>query len=253
MKKLSLLLALLLVVSCFVLASCGEEEESSVTETSSTATSSEAASSAVESSEAESSEAESSEEASSEEESSEPEYVKNPDAVATEGNNVAAGKTYTRSQLFRQGGADSNWGWDESANIAYDDEGNVTLTDGVIAPADGPYGDAAWMGFHASCPDYSTNGYGWVIVDLGESYELSELTLHVGTTFLGGGIGCPTAVEFLVSEDGENYYSAGTVNPTNDETVASVPATLECDVTGRYVQIRMTTPGWCFVNEFEAK
>ncbi len=254
MKKLSLLLALLLVVSCFVLASCGEEEESSVTETSSTAATSSEAASVVESSEAESSEAESSEEESSEEESSEPEYVKNPDALSTEGNNVAAGKTYTRSQLFRQGSADANYGWDENANIAYDDEGNVTLTDGVISAADAAYSDASWMGFHASCPDYTTNGgYAYVIVDLGESYELSELTLHVGTTFLGSGIGCPTSIEFLVSEDGETYYSAGVVNPANDETVASIPVTLECDVTGRYVQVRMTTPGWCFVNEFEAK
>ena len=249
MKKLSLLLALLLVVSCFVLASCGEEEESSVTETSSTATSS------VEESKAESSVADaSSEEASSEEESKEPEYTKNPDATATEGNNVAAGKTYTRSQLFRQGGAEANWGWDENAKIAYDDEDNATLTDGVYAAADAVYSDAAWMGFHKNSPDYSTNGgYSWIIVDLGESYELSELSLYVGTSFLANGISIPTAIEYLVSEDGENWYSAGTVNPTDDATVACVPATLECDVTGRYVQIRITTPGWAFISEFEAK
>ena len=250
MKKLSLLLALLLALSCFVLASCGEEEESSVTETSSTA-----ATSSVEESKEESSVVEaSSEEESSEEESKEPEYTKNPDALATDGNNVAAGKTYTRSLLFRQGGADANWGWDENANIAYDDEGNVTLTDGVITAADAAYSDATWMGFSALAPDYSTNGgYSWLIVDLGESYELSELTLYVGTTFLANGISCPTAIEYLVSEDNENWYSAGTVNPVDDANVATVPATLECDVTGRYVQIRIMTPGWAFINEFEAK
>ncbi len=65
MKKLSLLLAALMVLCCFALASCGEAEESSAPATSSTAeTSSEAP---VSSEEAESSEEEASVEESSEE------------------------------------------------------------------------------------------------------------------------------------------------------------------------------------------
>lgn len=251
MKKLSLLLALLLVVSCFVLASCGEEEESSVTETSSTATSSAAASSEAESSVEASSEEESSETESSEEESSEPEFVKNPDAVSTEGENVAAGKTYTRSQLYRQLNVDP-WDWADDAPIAYPDDNNE-LTDGVIPADDAAYSDASWMGFHPKCPDYITNGYGWIIVDLEQVYELSELTLYLGTSFLGGGIAAASNVEFLVSEDNENWVSVGSVTPTDDSAVAVVAATLECDVTGRYVQIRMNCGGWNFVGEFEAK
>lgn len=70
MKKLSLLLAALMVLCCFALASCGETEESSAPATSSTA---EASSVSPVSSEAESSEEASSEEASAEAESSEEE------------------------------------------------------------------------------------------------------------------------------------------------------------------------------------
>ncbi|MBR4053265.1 MAG: discoidin domain-containing protein [Clostridia bacterium] len=250
MKKISLLLALLLVATCCMLASCGEEETSSAPEVSSQApaTSSEAPATSSEA------EPESSEEApeSSEEESKEPEYVKNPDAVSTEGNNVAEGKTYTRSLLYRQGGEDVSWGWDENAAIAYPDDAN-DLTDGVIAADDAAYSDAAWMGFHLNCPDYAENGGAWFIVDLEQSYQLSELTLYTGSIFLGSGIAAPTNVEFLVSEDGENWYSVGSVVPTTDETVANAPATIECDVTGRYVKVVMQTPGWAFVSEFTAK
>ena len=249
MKKLSLLLALLMIFTCCALASCSEEETSSAPEASSTApaTSSEAP--------ATSSEAESSEEAveSSEEEvSTEPEYTKNPDAISTEGVNVAEGKTYTRSLLYRQGGADKSYGWDPEVNIAYPDDAN-DLTDGVIAADDAAYNDAAWMGFHLNCPDYAENNGGWFIVDLEQSYVLSELTLYTGSKFLGSGIAAPTNVEFLVSEDGEEWYSVGSVVPTTDETVANAPATIECDVTGRYVKIVMQTPGWAFVSEFTAK
>jgi len=241
MRKISLLLALLLVATCCLLASCGEEETSSAPEVSSQApaTSSEAP--------ATSSEAE-----SSEEESKEPEYVKNPDAVSTEGANVAEGKTYTRSLLYRQGGADVEYGWNPDVNIAYPDEGN-DLTDGVLPADDAAYTDAAWMGFHKNCPDYAENNGGWFIVDLEQSYQLSELTLYTGSVFLGSGIAAPTNVEFLVSEDGENWYSVGSVVPTTDETVANAPATIECDVTGRYVKVVMQTPGWAFVSEFTAK
>ncbi len=70
MKKLSLLLAALMALCCFALASCGETEESSAPATSSTA---EVSSEAPVSSEAESSEEAVSEEASSEAESSEEE------------------------------------------------------------------------------------------------------------------------------------------------------------------------------------
>ncbi|MBR5263591.1 MAG: hypothetical protein IKV50_02740, partial [Clostridia bacterium] len=224
MKKLSLLLALLMIFTCCALASCSEEETSSAPEASSTApaTSSEAP--------ATSSEAESSEEAveSSEEEvSEEPGFVKNPDALATEGANVAEGKTYTRSLLYRQGGADVEWGWDENATIAYPDDAN-DLTDGVIAADDAAYNDAAWMGFHKNAPDYAENNGAWIIVDLENSYVLSELTLYTGSIFLGSGIAAPTNVEFLVSEDGEEWYSVGSVIPTTDETVANAPATIEC-------------------------
>ncbi|MBO7157344.1 MAG: hypothetical protein J6W31_01950 [Clostridia bacterium] len=131
MKKLSLLLALLMIFTCCALASCSEEETSSAPEASSTApaTSSEAPAASSEP-EAESSE-EAPAESSEEEVSTEPEYVKNPDAISTEGNNVAAGKEYTISEQFRMGGADVGWGWDENAAPSYPDDG-FELTDGQI-------------------------------------------------------------------------------------------------------------------------
>ena len=109
------------------------------------------------------------------------------------------------------------------------------------------------MGFHKNAPDYAENNGAWIIVDLENSYVLSELTLYTGSIFLGSGIAAPTNVEFLVSEDGEEWYSVGSVVPTTDETVANAPATIECDVTGRYVKIVVQTPGWAFLSEFTAK
>ena len=252
MKKLSLLLALLLVVSCFVLASCGEEEESSVTETSSTATSS---AESKEESKAESSEAASSEEESSEEESKEPEYTKNPDALATEGNNVAAGKTYEISEQFRAGGADVGWGWDENAPISYPDN-NYELTDGYVPTGDDKYSADCWMALTQNTPSQTERGYGYIKIDLGEIYEISSVSLAC-LKDSGTGIACPRNVEIMISEDGENWYSATNLDFTSeldgmdDLTVHNISA--EVDVTARYVEIRLISYGWVFMGELEIK
>jgi len=254
MKKLSLLLALLLVVSCFVLASCGEEEESSVTETSSTAaTSSEAAS--KEESKAESSvvEEESSEEESSVEESSEPEYVKNPDALSTEGNNVAAGKTYEISEQFRM--STETWGYDETFPPSYPDD-NYELTDGYVPTNEDAYSAACWMALHQNTPAQTERGYGFIKIDLGEIYEISTITL---TTLKDTetGITCPYKLEYMISEDGENWISAGTLDITSeldglaDKSVHVL--TGEVDVTARYIEIRVISYGWAFMGELEVK
>ena len=251
MRKISLLLALLMVATCCMLASCGEEETSSAPEVSSQApaTSSEAPATSSEA------EVESSEEApeSSEEVSTEPEYEKNPDAIPTEGANVAAGKEYVISEQFRMGGADAGWGWDENAAPSYPDE-NFELTDGQI-PAAG-YQEAGWMAFNQSTPAQTERGYGYVQFDLGQSYEISEVTIH-SLKETGPGITCPHTIEILVSEDNENWYSAATISMMSDleglEDNAVHALTAEMDVTGRYVEIRVISHTWGFMGEIEIK
>ncbi len=261
MKKLSLVLALILVLTCGVLAACNDEgaessaaesvEESTATSTEeSTATSTEESTATS----TEESTATSTEEstATSTEESTE------ADASAPEAgeNNLALGKTYTRSQLYRQGGRDVNWAWDENAPIAYPDEDEKSLTDGAIDPAaDAGYSDPVWAGFHYGCPDYETNGYSWITVDLGESKDLAKFVLHVGTKGVatGAGIAAPAKVEFLVSDDGETWTSVGEVTPedTDDTTKPRTSAELSAAASGQYVQVRLSGSSFLFVSEIE--
>ena len=250
MKKLSLLLALLMIFTCCALASCSEEETSSAPEASSTApaTSSEAPASSEP--EAESSE-EAPAESSEEEVSTEPEYVKNPDAISTEGNNVAAGKEYTISEQFHM--STETWGYDESYPVSYPDN-NFELTDGVIPTNDDKYGADCWMALNQLTPAQGARGYGYVKFDLGESYEISEVSI-VSLRDGASGINAPHTVEILVSEDGETWYSASKLVTAVDELEDNVTHTLvsEMDVTGRYVEIRVISYGWCFMGEIEIK
>lgn len=287
MKKIAFLLALALALtSCLlVLAACNEDEADTSSEAG--AASTETSSTTETSSKTEtSSTATSSEDTSSVEESSEePGFEKNPNAIPNEsGENLALGATYEKSQLYRQGGADTDWGWDPEKDVTYDDTNDEELTDGVIAAfdeelnitkdedgnpvldddgnvqtANRQYSGEAWMGFHAKAPDYVENGYSWFTVDLGEIYEISKLVTYVGTKSLGGGIYVPASVEYLVSDDNEEFVSVGKVVPVDvtsaeaePETVASAATLEDLDVTGRYVQVRMVCAGWMFVTEFEA-
>ena len=248
MKKIAFLLALLMVATCCMLASCGEEETSSAPEASSQApaTSSEAPAASSEA-EPESSEPE----AESSEEPAEPEYEKNPDAIPTEGANVAAGKEYTISEQFRAN--PETYGYDESCPVSYPDD-NFELTDGVIPTNDDRYSAACWMALNQGTPAQTERGYGYVQFDLGQSYEISEVTI-VSLRDGASGINAPHTVEVLVSEDGENWYSASVLTTAVDELEDNVTHTLvsEMDVTGRYVEIRVISYGWCFMGEIEIK
>jgi hypothetical protein len=248
MKKLSLLLALLMIFTCCALASCSEEETSSAPEASSTApaTSSEAPATSSEA-EPESSEPE----AESSEEPAEPEYVKNPDALSTEGNNVAAGKEYTISEQFRAN--PETYGYDENCPVSYPDD-NFELTDGVIPTNDDKYSAACWMALNQMTPAQGARGYGYIQFDLGQSYEISEVSI-VSLRDGVSGINAPHTVEILVSEDGETWYSASKLVTAVDELEDNVTHTLvsEMDVTGRYVEIRVISSGWCFMGEIEIK
>lgn len=261
MKKLSLVLALILVLTCGILAACGDD----TTDTSSTAaTSSKAA--AEESSEAAvSSEAEVESEAEAEAESevaseAESEAASEPAEESTEapaaditGENIAGDATYTVSQLYQQGGADVEWGWDPNAAIAYPDEDGVTLNDGVLATGV-DFTEAAWVGFHSKAPDYGTTGYHTITFDLGAATDITGAKAYVGTADLTGGIAAPASIELLVSDDGETWTSVTTVTPTNVTTEAGTATELvelAGAANGQYVQLRLIGDGWCFVSEVE--
>ncbi|MBO5767869.1 MAG: discoidin domain-containing protein [Clostridia bacterium] len=253
MKKLSLILALVLVLTCGVLAACGDKtEESSAAESVAESAAESKAESKAESSEAatESSEAatESSEAAT---ESSEAEESKEPIEAGTD--NLAAGKTYTTCEQFRQGGADVNWGYDPNAQIAYPDE-TGSLTDGVKANEDSAYSDAVWAGWTGVHPDYAATGYMWMTIDLGEAKDLAKFVAYIGSSKLDNGIGASNmTVSIAVSNDGETFEVVGEAIPVDDASTIHAVTTVELgeSVNAQYVQFRFARTGWVFLSELE--
>ena len=178
---------------------------------------------------------------------SEPADVVEPAAV---GENVAVGKTYTTSTLFRM--SNVTWGWDETFDVTYPDEDGVSLTDGVKDPGDNTYKNVVWAGFNFSSPDYLENGYSWITVDLGAKTDISKVVLVSATSALGSGIGSDNfAIEFFVSDDGENWTSIGALNAVDSADVNFTETAVETNVSGQYVQVRMSRGGWMFVSEVE--
>ena len=259
MKKLSLMLAFVLVFA-LVLVACGDETETSstpATESSVAATeSSEAAT--EESSEAateESSEAateESSEAATEESSEASTEESTEPPVAGTD--NLAAGKSYTSTPLFRAGGAEVGWGWDENAPVAYPDEEDKSMTDGVIAAADTAYTDAIWAGWNHNTPAYAETGYSAITVDLGEVTDLAKAVMYLGSSGLGSGIGAGNmVVEVAVSTDGETFETVGATVPEDDAASCVIETVIDFEavVSAQYVQFRMIRGGWMFVSEVE--
>ncbi len=245
MKKLSLILALMLVLTCGVFAACSDDADTSSTAStepgvSKTESKEESKTESKEESKDDSSEASSD---VSEDNTSVPEIN-----VGTE--NLAAGKTYTASEQYRQGGADVQWGWDDNAPYAYPDEDGKALTDG-IKPAEGS--DmftaewAAWTGQH---PKYAEEGIKFTI-DLGEVMEIAKVDVWYGTQTLQNGVVAPAGIEVLVSEDGTNFTSVGSVTPEDSNSVTNMCASVIGVASGRYVQINVVSGNWAFFSEIE--
>ncbi len=246
MKKLSLMLAFVLVFA-LVLVACGDETETSstpATESSVAATESSVAAteSTEESTEASAEEStEESTEASAEEST---EVSTEAPAAGTE--NLAAGKTYTLSSLFRQGTA----GYDPEAPVSYPDEDGKTLTDGILPADDAKFTAPEWVGFNGQDPEYI--GYHSVTLDLGEKKDLAKFVFKYGTSALTAGIVSPATIEIFVSDDGETWGDRiGGDVPNDDITSVNGVYELAASASGRYVEFRFTSGGWAFISEVE--
>ncbi|MBO5767254.1 MAG: discoidin domain-containing protein [Clostridia bacterium] len=256
MKKLSLILALVLVLTCGVLAACGDKtEESSAAESvaeSAAESKAESSAAATESSEAateESSEAatESSEAATEEsseaEESTPSEEI--PEGTAPselKGKNVALNKSYT--------GGDPAITTGDGTACGY----TANLTDGqasMVSAYDGTW-FALWCNKNSSLPSNNApDGVGTIIVDLGKSTKdinAIRVNLYQANT---SGIGAPESIVAYVSEDNTNWTAVGTL--VLPETTDPAWAEIAVDnATAQYVKLVITlTDTWCFLNEIE--
>ena len=240
MKKIALVLAVVLMLS-LVLVSCGGTEESKAPATSDVVSTDTSVEESTEVSEEESTEV--SDEEVSEEESQEP--VIEPAKV---GEVISVGKTYTLSNLFRQ---NSSYTWDENSPISYPDEDGVSLTDGVKLPTEETYTDAAWAGFNGNgTPDYVQNGYSWIRLDLGEVKNISLIEVTSGTGKLGSGINSKDlTIEFLVSEDGENWTSLGTSVAVDSAEEITTDTSKATNVSAQYVEVHLVKGSWMFISE----
>ena len=198
MKKLSLLLAFVLVISC-VLVACGDETETSSTPATESSVAADASSEAAtedsseaaveESSEAATESSEATEESSEAEESSEPEESSKVE-IGELGEVISTGKSYTTTAPNR--------------NDSFDDDG-VRLTNGVKNPADpGTTESAGW-----NSPDKTIGNTVEVIVDLGEAKESNAYAVYLA----GGnwGIGIPndfdaTSLEVFASDSADGEF-----------------------------------------------
>ena len=242
MKKLSLMLAFVLVFAC-VLVACGDETETSSTPaTESSVAATESSTAATESSEAATESSEAATESSVAEESTEA----STEAPAAGTENLAAGKTYTLSALFRQGSV----GYDPEAPVSYPDEDGKTLTDGILPADDAKFSAPEWVGFNGQDPEYI--GYHTITLDLGEKKDLAKYVFKYGTSALTAGIVSPATIEIFVSDDGETWGDRiGGDVPTDDISTVNGVYELAAGASGRYVQFRFTSAGWAFISEVE--
>ena len=202
MKKLSLMLAFVLVFAC-VLVACGEETETSSTPaTESSVAATESSVAVTESSEAE----ESSEAAeSSEEESAEPEEESSKVEIGELGDVISAGKSYTTTAPNR--------------NDDFDEDG-VRLTNGnknVENP--GSTESAGW-----NSPDKTVGNKVEIVVDLGEAMDSKAYAVYLS----GGnwGIGIPnefdaTSLEVYSSDSAGGEFTLVASAPAADMVLVS--------------------------------
>ena len=250
MKKLALLLALIMVLSVAVLASCGKTGEESKPEESAVE------SKAEESKETESKAEESKEESKAEEsveeskeEESEPEESKaeeSAEPVQVNGENIALNKSYTISGCGN--------GYADGAGTVY----QAPLTDGN-AIDQLTYGDSNnWFGFYSSekaSPDKisAPGSVGTVVIDLGEAKQFGRIRVHLYAAGGTSGIGTPKSIEVDVSEDGSNYNELG-AKQIDASATGAIWVEIDGSANARYVRVTINMDPTCvfmFLNEIE--
>ena len=256
MKKLSIMLALLLVLSLALVACGGEEEASSTPEAESSVAATESSEAATESSEATTESSDAATEESSEavvEDSSEPEAetsepeddgenVEPGEAISVEGTNVALNAKYTIS----------------GTGVGRD-KYNAPLTDGQ-ANSVMAY-DNTWFAFYCNGNDptilNAPDKQGYVIIDLGAEKSINAIRINFANN-TGAGISSAEKVIVSFSNDGESFEKAGRMplyiatkeDTTNDNKVYW--SELEVEGTARYVKVDITLiDTFVFLNEIE--
>lgn len=167
-----------------------------------------------------------------------------PASAAMTEQNVAINKSYTTAGIYA----------DQSGNIPYPDEEGKTLTDGQYAS--GGYSDALWVGFNIGAPDIASADpkVGSVVVDLGESFDITGISGHFSAGAADAGIAPPSKVTFYASNNGTEWTLIG---EGVKEEIADGDLTLnigidEVEATGRYFKMEIEfATNWAFVSEFE--
>ena len=254
MKKIALLLALLMVLSVAVLASCGKNPEDSKPEESAAESkpaeeskpeeSAAESQPAAESEDEESKPAEESVDEESKPEESKPEESKDEQPVL-EGNNLALNKSYVISGCGE--------GFSDGANIY-----QANLTDGAAYEQLTYSNTNNWFGFYSSdkgSPSVvsAPGSVGTVVIDLGASGTFGKVRVHLSAAGGASGIGTPKSIEVEASEDGNTYNEFGATQ-IDDSASNAVWIEVDGSATGRYVRVTINMDPTCvfaFLNEIE--
>lgn len=253
MKKLSLILAALLVVGCFAFAACNKTEEPAESSAAtsaesnadtSAATSTETSTEASAETSAEAS-AETSTEASAEtstEASAETSTDIDVSGVDGEaGTNVALNKTYTGAEPSAAGGY------------------TASLTDGAASAE--PLFDNSWFAYYHNmdATDKSLinieDGMGIIVIDLGESYSnIAKVRVHVWPSNAAGLV-APDKITAYGSNDGSSFAELGEVALPESADPAWAELSLSDVATARYIKVAIDIADmggvWTFLNEIE--
>ncbi len=131
----------------------------------------------------------------------------------------------------------------------YPDSYSSEMTDGKMAPASSAdYNDAAYTGFHSGGTSYMT-----IVLDLGEVYDkiYSFKVGYLSTT--NAGIRPPEVVSVSISKDGDTYTNMGDLEIPEFVEGCRLEATLtgENYLKARYVKFVIKKTGWLFLDEIQ--
>ncbi|MBE6683330.1 MAG: discoidin domain-containing protein [Ruminococcaceae bacterium] len=174
-------------------------------------------------------------------EESEPMIINNDPAYS----NITLGKSYTLSGLHPNNDSPS-----------YPDENNSSMTDGVCPAETAKYSDTTYAGFNKISRSYVEKGYAAVTVDLGGIFYVDKFVATVGSSYhLDVGITAPEMMSVYISNDGKEWFRAGTAQceDITDKSAVDITLSLNGAMTARYVEYRFLGNGnWIMVAEVEA-